>query len=134
MDKQLVDNYYLDIKTIIGSALIGVVSFQLLGPVVWEYLQTNLGIPFKIAFRIFIFCYFLLIAAGFLNRAMVSGEYVDTNSIKMVNNVSGVLSINSGQMNKITQKLLGPNLRNLQEWGVVMFLFLLLTMLSHRQV
>jgi hypothetical protein len=68
-----------------------------------------------------------------LNGAMVSSEYVDTNSIKMINNVSGVLSINSGQMNKITQKLLGPNLRNLQEWGVVMFLFLLLTMLSLHQ-
>lgn len=66
MEKQLVENYYLDIKTIIGSALIGVVSFQLLGPVVWEYLQANLGVPFKFAFRLFIFGYFLLIPAGFI--------------------------------------------------------------------
>ncbi len=78
--------------------------------------------------------YYLNLSKGnTLSGTMVSGEYADTNNIKMVNNVSGVLSINSGQMNKITQKLLGPNLRNLQEWGVVMFLFLLLTMLSLHQ-
>jgi hypothetical protein len=66
MDKQLIGSYYLDLKTLITSAFLGVVSFQIIAPTGWDYLYRYLRIDLNAAYLIFILLYFIVVPLGFL--------------------------------------------------------------------
>ncbi len=66
MDKQLIGSYYLDLKTLITSAFLGVVSFQIIAPTGWDYLYRYLRIDLNAAYLIFILLYFIVVPVGFL--------------------------------------------------------------------
>lgn len=55
------ENIVSSLRTLIWGAFIGVVSFQVLAPEVWGYLDKALGIPHDISYWIFTWTYFLLI-------------------------------------------------------------------------
>jgi hypothetical protein len=66
MEKQLVESYYFDLKTIITSAVLGVFSFQILVPLGLDYLHASFGMKWKDAYDLFVVLYFLIIPIGFL--------------------------------------------------------------------
>jgi len=66
MDKQLIGSYYLDLKTLITGAFLGVVSFQIIAPTGWDYLYRYLRIDLNAAYLIFILLYFIVVPLGFL--------------------------------------------------------------------
>ena len=54
------DNVYQNLKGLVWSAFIGIVSFQILPPSIWGYLHNVVGIGYEAAYWIFIVAYFLL--------------------------------------------------------------------------
>jgi hypothetical protein len=53
------DNIFASLKGLIWGAFIGVVSFQLLAPIVWGYLHAALGLDYYKSYWIFTLVYFL---------------------------------------------------------------------------
>ncbi|HYK46391.1 MAG TPA: hypothetical protein VEV83_14535, partial [Parafilimonas sp.] len=60
------DNIFASLKGLIWSAFIGVVSFQILAPNIWDYLHGSLGVGYKNAYWWFTWTYFLILPALFL--------------------------------------------------------------------
>ena len=60
------DNIFASLKGLIWSAFIGVVSFQILAPNIWDYLHSSLGVTYKHAYWWFTWTYFLILPALFL--------------------------------------------------------------------
>ena len=59
------DNIFSNLKSLIWSAFIGVVSFQILAPNIWDYLHSALGISYDNAYWWFTNTYFLLLPISF---------------------------------------------------------------------
>lgn len=52
---------YENLKTVIWTAVVSVVSFQLLGPTIWGYMHKLSNMPYQTAYKIFIIGYTLLV-------------------------------------------------------------------------
>jgi hypothetical protein len=60
------DNIFANLKTLLWGAFIGVVSFQILAPLIWDYLHNSLGINYSAAYWLFTLVYFLILPSIFL--------------------------------------------------------------------
>ncbi len=63
--EQSQNNIYLKLQGLIWSAFLGVVSFQIIVPIAWEYLNIVLNIHFEQGYFIFVTTYALLLPVGF---------------------------------------------------------------------
>jgi hypothetical protein len=63
MEEKNNDNIYQNLKGLIWSAFIGIVSFQILAPNIWGYLHKLLGIGYQTAYWEFIIGYILIVPA-----------------------------------------------------------------------
>jgi hypothetical protein len=57
------DNILGNLRTLIWSVFVGVLSFQVIAPKVWDYLHSSLGIGYLWSYWIFTFAYFLILPA-----------------------------------------------------------------------
>ena len=63
--EQSQNNIYLKLQGLIWSAFLGVLSFQIIVPIAWEYLNLVLDIPFQQGYFTFVTIYALLVPASF---------------------------------------------------------------------
>ncbi len=60
------DNIFASLKGLIWGAFIGVVSFQILAPNIWDYLHSSMGINYANAYWLFTLIYFLILPLIFI--------------------------------------------------------------------
>jgi hypothetical protein len=80
------NNIYENLKTVIWTAVVSVVSFQLLGPTVWGYMHKLTSMPYQTAYKIFVIVYVLavpVLVLGWLIRdyQLVEKYMQPTNSL-----------------------------------------------------
>lgn len=71
------DNIFGNLRALIWSVFVGVLSFQVLAPKIWDYLHSSLGINYYYSYWIFTWSYFLILPAfvlGWLcyNRKLIA--------------------------------------------------------------
>lgn len=55
------NNIFYHLRQLIWTAFIGVISFQLIAPAVWEYMYRLAGIEYDTSYWLFIIAYLLIV-------------------------------------------------------------------------
>lgn len=87
------NNIFSKLKGLLWGAFLGVVSFQLLAPKVWGYVNEAMGLENKAAYWVFIIVYFVLLPLGFAiwllaNKATIF-SYLSLNNANAVEKKEG---------------------------------------------